>query len=53
MCSMLTKLDAPQTNPPGQGLGGLWTDVAGSTAANTMTFPLSRTNSVFYRLRLP
>jgi fibronectin-binding autotransporter adhesin len=42
-----------QTNPPTKGLTTNWTDVPGSAAVDTMTFPITRTNSVFFRLRLP
>ena len=42
-----------QTNSYPQGLSTNWVDVPGSAAVDTMTFSMSRTNSVFFRLRLP
>jgi hypothetical protein len=43
-----------QTNAPGAGLGTNWVTVAGSTATNTASIPISNTNgSVFFRLVYP
>jgi len=42
-----------QTNNYPRGLGTNWADVPGSTAVNSMSFPVSSTNCVFFRLRLP
>ncbi|MBW8865105.1 MAG: autotransporter-associated beta strand repeat-containing protein, partial [Verrucomicrobia bacterium] len=43
-----------QTNSLSNGLGGNWTDVAGSTATNQIIIPVSNANgSVFYRMVYP
>jgi autotransporter-associated beta strand protein len=42
-----------QTNNCLRGLGTNWADVSGSAAVNSMSFPVSSTNCVFFRLRLP
>jgi autotransporter-associated beta strand protein len=42
-----------QTNPPTMGITTNWVDVAGSASVDSMSFAMSRTNSVFFRMRLP
>ena len=43
-----------QTNSLAQGLGTNWFDIAGSTATNQISIPVTSTNgSVFYRLSYP
>jgi autotransporter-associated beta strand protein len=42
-----------QTNPPTMGITTNWADVVGSASVDTMSFAISRTNSVFFRMRLP
>jgi hypothetical protein len=43
-----------QTNSINAGLSATWFAVAGSTATNSMTFPVNPANpTVFYRLSLP
>ncbi len=42
-----------QTNSVTKGLGTNWADVPGSAAVNSLTFIMSHTNSVFFRLRVP
>jgi autotransporter-associated beta strand protein len=39
-----------QTNPPSVGITTNWLVVPGSSSTNSMTFQISPTNSVFYRL---
>jgi hypothetical protein len=43
-----------QTNSPGVGIGTNWVTVPGSTATNSVVFPIDPANgSVFYRLAIP
>lgn len=43
-----------QTNPPSQGItSSNWFDVTGSASTDSMTFTISPTNNVFFRMRLP
>ena len=43
-----------QINDLTKGLGTNWVNVAGSTAVNSESIPISRTNgSVFFRLKYP
>ena len=43
-----------QTNSPGVGIGTNWVTVPGSTATNSVVFPIDPANgSVFYRLAVP
>ena len=43
-----------QTNTLGNGLGGVWTDVAGATSVSTFNFTINPNNgTVFYRMVYP
>jgi autotransporter-associated beta strand protein len=42
-----------QTNPPSVGITTNWVDVAGTASLDSLTLPISTTNTVFFRLRHP
>jgi autotransporter-associated beta strand protein len=42
-----------QTNPPSSGITTNWADVAGTASVDSLTLPISTTNTVFFRMRYP